>query len=61
MSKYDYPDPGLDPDYCNGLSPDPIDSEPTCLWCGEPLPVDQTDYCSAYCANLAELDSEEDR
>jgi hypothetical protein len=28
MSKYDYRDPGTDPDYCNALSPSPDDDSP---------------------------------
>lgn len=59
MSRFDRPDPSLDADYCNGLAPEPVEPEPLCLWCNEPLPLDQTDYCSAFCANLAERDSAE--
>ena len=60
MSRYDYPDPGQDRDYCDGLSADEPDA-PLCLWCNEPLPADQTDYCSALCAYYAERDNQEDR
>ena len=64
MSRYDYPDPGTDPAYCDGLSPDddaPID--PTCIYCG--ATIDYLDnhepYCSALCACYADLDNREDR
>jgi hypothetical protein len=69
MSRYDYPDPGLDSSYCDGLSTDgpddngtyPDDHEPyRCFWCDRLLSVsDASDYCSALCANYALVDSEE--
>ena len=55
-SKYDYPDPGTDPRYCDSIS-DPPDG-PTCLWCGAPLPEGETDYCSSICSIHAEMDAE---
>lgn len=52
-------DPGLDDDYCDGLSEPPA---PTCDWCGDPVPADRPDsyYCSDSCSLAAEQDSEED-
>jgi hypothetical protein len=32
-----------------------------CAFCGAPLPVDQTDYCDAFCAAMAFADDEIDR
>ena len=37
----------------------PEEPEPTCNYCGEPLPAGETDYCSALCSNYAIQDSEE--
>ena len=34
---------------------------PVCCYCGEPLPADTTDYCSALCACHADRDNREDR
>ena len=32
----------------------------TCLWCGNPLPLDSPDdYCSSLCAGQAEEDSDD--
>ena len=60
MSRYDYPDPGQDPDYCDGLSDDP--EALLCLWCNEPLPSDAIAnhdwYCSALCALYAEQEGD---
>lgn len=60
MNRYDYPDPGLDAAYCDGLAPE-YDG-PTCIYCGEPLyEAEDSLYCPwASCAVLAELDSMED-
>ena len=70
MSRYDYPDPGQDPAYCDGLAADddleieagPLDDrgrgEGYCLWCGVPLTNAVSDYCSSLCAVAAEVDSE---
>ena len=61
MSKFDRPDPSLDHEYCDGLSPleeylDAVqEAELTCLWCGDE--TDGTlDYCSTLCAVHAETD-----
>lgn len=67
-SRFDYPDPGTDPEYCNALAPEPEDTEPevyelsadtaVCAWCGERLYDDNfTPFCSSLCAIRAELDS----
>ena len=57
-SRYDYPDPGQDPAYCDGLAADaPVDMD-MCAWCGQPY-SDRAEYpyCSTLCAVLAELDT----
>jgi hypothetical protein len=59
MSRYDQPDPSLDPSYCDGLSADDDGPMPTCFWCGEPFDSDTDFYCSALCANYALIDSED--
>lgn len=33
--------------------------EPTCYFCGEPLPEGETDYCSSLCAAYAARDNNE--
>lgn len=33
----------------------------TCSYCGEPLPANETDYCSALCACYADRDNQEGR
>ena len=57
MSTFDYPDPGMDPAYCDGLEAEPDESN-ACVWCNE-LYTDQTSYpyCSAACAVRADSDS----
>lgn len=66
-SRYDYPDPGQDPEYCNGLAPEPEEwYGEVCEWCSEPLPhvrdvvvIDEYwPYCSSLCATQAAADSE---
>ena len=69
-SRYDYPDPGQDPAYCEGLAAeDELDIEAGglddrgrgagyCLWCGVPLTSAASDYCSSLCAVAAEQDSQ---
>ncbi len=59
-SRYDYPDPGTDPAYCDGLAPDD-DTLEICLWCGEWHNVNPNawPYCSTLCAARAAVDSEE--
>ena len=65
MSSYDYPDPGTDPAYCNGLAAKGKDSlddcgrvDRYCLWCGFMLwASSNSDYCSLECVIRAELDS----
>ncbi len=62
-SRYDYPDPGTDPAYCDGLAPDePIaddadatmHSQPHCVECGCDL---HDNVCPEGCAQpLAEYD-----
>lgn len=61
-SKFEYPDPGTDPAYCDGLTAfdDDAPEPPRCLWCGEPID-DAYAYCSALCACYAERDSFEER
>ena len=50
MSKFDYPDPGTDPEYCNPLAadePEP-DPEPSNEWCIEGIrhvALDRDDQC----------------
>ena len=59
MSKFDYPDPSLDPSYCDGLAADDRDNSdlgPTCYWCGQPTDSEIDIYCSALCANYALTD-----
>ena len=62
MSKYDYPDPGQDPAYCDGLAADdPPDELGICAWCNEPYPGRaEYPYCSTRCAVQAECESQED-
>ena len=63
MSKFDYPDPGQDPAYCNALTPEPDEPDvEVCAWCSEPLWDNREwhPYCSSPCALYAELDSVED-
>lgn len=60
MSRFDYPDPGIDPDYCNGLSDPPV--EPYgCAMCGQIVSDDEKffPYCSAECVSAAERDNTE--
>jgi hypothetical protein len=60
MSRYDYPDPSLDPSYCDGLTADDSPNEPSdpyrCFWCDTLLTRHDMDYCSAQCANYALTD-----
>ena len=61
MSKFDQPDPGLDPEYCNGLSDEPGPDIPhMCFWCGDSYDAwvnyYHVPYCSSLCARHAELD-----
>ena len=69
MGRYDYPDPGTDPAYCDGLSIDWRDEidEHVCVYCGGPLPARVRDawedptgniYCSHECVINAERESE---
>ena len=53
-SRYDYPDPGQDPEYCDGLQAE--DPEPVyCIWCGGVCGDPQNDpYCSWICSLDAE-------
>ena len=62
MSRYDYRDPALDPDYCNGLAADDDDERDLCAWCNDPMPAyaPNDPYCSRQCAAQADLDSTED-
>ena len=57
MSRYDYPDPGQDPAYCDGLvAEDPIDMD-VCAWCNEPYTNrEYYPYCSSPCGLYAERD-----
>lgn len=61
MSTFDYPDPGTDDTYCNGLSEPP--DGPQCRYCGDPMPLAYAHeaYCSSLCASYAEHDECEDR
>ena len=63
-SKFDYPDPSRDADYCAGLEFDEDVSalpEYTCAWCGAEMLPDNHDYtyCSPLCAVHAETDESE--
>lgn len=56
MSRYDYPDPGRDPDYCDDLSVETA----YCLWCSAEVPsYEPGPYCSGLCAAQADRDNEE--
>lgn len=62
--KFDYPDPGLDPEYCNGLS-NLDDPGFCCAWCSEGfsdcLPAGEYyPYCSLGCSIAAERESQEE-
>jgi hypothetical protein len=59
MSRFDYQDPSTDPDYCDTHSEPPMFE---CVYCNR-LADDGLfwPYCSAECAALAEVESEEDR
>ncbi len=63
MSRYNYPDPGTDPAYCDGLAPDEPLDDPTCIYCGAVIDyLDNNEpYCSALCACYADFDNREDR
>ena len=63
MSKYDYPDPGQDPAYCDGLADDdPPPTCETCAWCDDPYAGRaEYPYCSTLCAVQAEVDTSESR
>ena len=55
-SKYDYPDPGQDPAYCNGLTPELGDLD-VCHWCNESYTNrEYYPYCSSQCGLYAERD-----
>lgn len=43
-----------------GTVGDDAPPEPTCYFCGEPLPNGETDYCSSLCAAMAERDNQND-
>ena len=60
MPKYDYPDPGQDPAYCDGLvAEDPIDMY-VCCWCHETYASwEYYPYCSSSCELYAEMDAVE--
>ena len=67
-SKYDYPDPGSDPEYCDGLAADDWRDGglSVCLWCGQEFIYDIPEerdypYCSPLCATQASVDSQEDQ
>ena len=53
MSRYDYPDPGCDPVYCDSLSSQTVDS---CLWCGGECDAcsPYLPYCDPDCAHAAQ-------
>ena len=58
-SRYDYPDPGTDAAYCDGLT---LPVPDWCLYCNQPYEeLTHYPYCGADCALQAEIDSEEDR
>lgn len=62
-SRYDYPDPGSDPEYCNDLTSDE-GNEDFCLWCNAwfnliPPQGASWPYCSPLCAAQAAVDSED--
>ena len=54
MSRFDRSDPGVDPDYCDGLEPD--EAPYRCIWCGAEIPEvdDHEPYCSRQCVIAAE-------
>ena len=56
--KYDHPDPGQDPVYCNSLAPMPEGTDmDVCAWCSEPYPNrEYYPYCSSQCGLYAESD-----
>ena len=62
MTRYDYPDPGQDSDYCDGLSDESTNER--CFWCSQLFAEDSRGgyypYCGPQCAISAERDSEED-
>lgn len=56
MSHYDYPDPGLDPVYCDGAPDEP--DPPLCFWCSDSFSDDRfAPYCSSLCVAQAWEDS----
>ena len=60
MSRYDYPDPGQDAEYCDGLAPEP-DELDFCIWCNARLwTPEHYPYCSALCGVMAVNDDRED-
>lgn len=58
MSRFDYGDPGMDPERCDALS-DPPPVEFDCCWCGN-IEDDDTfwPYCSSSCATAADCQNE---
>jgi len=54
-SRFDYPDPGEDPEYCAGL--EAKDEQPSlCLWCSTPY---MSPMYGPYCSRLCAIDAEE--
>jgi len=58
MSRYDRPDPGVDPEYCDSLAPE-YDEVHQCPWCDEPFEdKDHFPYCSLECGLMADREGE---